>query len=125
MQGAKKGILEESDHIRLSGLLKSQDGAGLEAKFGAKLGRNLANEPLKGQLAEEEFGALLVLPDLPEGDGARMVAVCFLHEACLVCQVGGDLLATHRLPWGFARTIGRRAVRGGSVLAACHNVGSG
>ena len=48
MQGAEKGILEESNHVRLSGLLQSQDGAGLEAKFVAKLGRNFANEPLKG-----------------------------------------------------------------------------
>ena len=81
--------------------------------------RNLPDEPLEGHLAEEKVGALLVLSDLPEGDGAWVVAMCFLARNA--CEGGGDMFAAHRLPWGLARFASDMGkVLDGSVLAACH-----
>jgi len=85
MDGSQVGILEQGDEVSLGGLLKSHDGRGLETQVGlmmvsCALGHgtqgvsqitktnlevlgNLTNETLEGQLADQEFGRLLITPD--------------------------------------------------------------
>jgi hypothetical protein len=41
--------------------------------------RDLTHETLEGQLADEEFGRLLVATDFTEGDRARTEAMRLLH----------------------------------------------
>ena len=43
VDGAKVGVLEEGDEIRLDGLLESTDGRGLEAEIGLEILGNLTN----------------------------------------------------------------------------------
>ena len=52
----------------------------LEAQIGLEVLRNLTNETLEGQLADEKFGALLVTTDLTEIDCSRPVTVSFLDS---------------------------------------------
>mgnify|MGYP003702535581 FL=1 len=81
MDGAQVGVLEEPDEVRLGGLLQRGDGGALEAEVGLEVLRDLADEALEGELADEQLRALLVLADLPERDGARPEPVRLLHAA--------------------------------------------
>ena len=70
MDGAQVGVLEEGDEVCLDGLLKRTDGGALEAQVGLEVLRDLTNQALEGELADEELGRLLVPTDLTESDGA-------------------------------------------------------
>jgi hypothetical protein len=70
VNGAQIGILKESDQVCFRGFLERHDGSCLKPQFILEILCNFTNEALEGQLAEEEVGALLVLADLAEGDGA-------------------------------------------------------
>jgi len=61
---AKVGVLKEADQV--AGLLQSHDGRALEAKVGLVVLRDLTHQPLKGQFADEQLGALLAAMDLAE-----------------------------------------------------------
>jgi hypothetical protein len=73
VDGAQVGVLEKTDEVGLGGLLEGGDRRGLEPQVGLELLSNLADEALKGELADEKLGRLLVAADLAEGDGARAV----------------------------------------------------
>ncbi len=63
-----KTYLKETDNIGLSCLLQSNYSTRLKAEFRAKVLRNLANQPLKRHLSEQQVRRLLVLPDLTQSD---------------------------------------------------------
>ena len=81
MDGAQIGVLEETDEVGLAGLLESHDGGALEPQVGLEVLGDLPDEPLEGELANEELGGLLVAPDLTESDGAGPVTVGLLDAA--------------------------------------------
>jgi len=97
VDGAEVGVLEETDEVRLGSLLKRQHGVALEAEIGLEVLSDLADEALEGELADEQLGGLLVLPDFAESDGTGPVAVGLLHAARggggLASRLGGELLA--------------------------------
>ena len=64
MDGAKVGILEQSNQVSLTCLLKCQHGRGLETQIGLEVLGNLTDQTLEGCLADQKFGGLLVLTDL-------------------------------------------------------------
>jgi len=105
------GVLEEADQVRLGGLLQGEDGRALETQVRLELLRDLADEALEGQLADEELRRLLVAADLAERDRARAVAVGLLDAARrrggLARRLGGELLA--------GRPEQEREERGGST----------
>ena len=70
VDGAKVGVLEESDHVGLSSLLKGKDGGRLESKVGLEIGGNFSDESLEWELSNEELGRLLVLSDHSKSDGS-------------------------------------------------------
>ena len=74
MHGAQVGVFHQADEVSLGGLLQSEDGEALEAEIVANAGGNFAHKALEGQLSDQELGALLVSPDVAEGDGARAVS---------------------------------------------------
>ena len=65
VDGAQVCVLEETHQVRLAGLLKSHHSRALEPQVGLEVLGNLTNEPLEGQLADEQFSGLLV----PRGQG--------------------------------------------------------
>jgi len=75
VDGAQVRVLEESDHVGLSGLLQGKDGGSLEPQVGLEVLGDLPNEALEGELPHEELGALLVASDLAKGDGSGAVPV--------------------------------------------------
>ena len=75
MDGAEVGVLEESDHVSLSGLLESEDGGGLESKISLEIVGNFSDESLEGEFSNEELSRFLESSDLSEGDGTGLESV--------------------------------------------------
>jgi len=78
VDGAQVGVLKQANQVGLGCLLQRQDGGALEAQVRLEVLRNLANQALEGQLADEQLRALLVLANLAarrtqqrEGPSAR------------------------------------------------------
>ena len=96
VDGAKVGVLKESDEVSLSSLLKGHDGGGLEAEIGLEVLGDLTDKTLEGQLADEELSRFLVTTDLTEGDGSGTVTVRLLDSSRgrsgLAGSLGGELL---------------------------------
>ena len=94
---AEVGVLEEPDEVGLGGLLEREHGGALEAEVGLEVLRDLTHEALERELADEQFGGLLVAADLPQRHGSRAVAVGLLDAAGgrrrLARRLGGELLA--------------------------------
>ena len=81
VDGSQVGVFEERDKVSLSGFLESHDSGGLEAEIGLEVLSDFTNQPLEGQLADEEFGGLLVFADLAESDGSRAETMGLLDTA--------------------------------------------
>jgi hypothetical protein len=81
VDGGQVGVLEEPDEVGLGGLLEREDGRRLEAEVGLEVLRDLTDEALEGELADQQVRRLLVLADLTESDGTGAVAVGLLDAA--------------------------------------------
>ena len=115
VDGAQVGVLEQPHQVRLAGLLKkvaneaivdevpffeiyleSTNGSGLEPQVSLEVLSDLPDEPLEGQLADEQLGRLLVTPDLTQSDCTRPVPMWLLHSSGgggrLPGGLGGQLL---------------------------------
>jgi len=111
---AQVGVLEEADQVRLGRLLQGQDGRRLEAQVRLELLRELHDQALERQLADQELRGLLVLADLTERHRARAEAVGLLDATSsrggLAGRLCGQLLAGRLAADGLA----------GSLLGAGH-----
>ena len=56
VDGAQVRVLEQADEVRLGRLLQREDGRRLEAQVGLEVLRDLADEALERELADEELG---------------------------------------------------------------------
>ena len=81
VDGAKVGILEETDEVSLRGLLEGHDGRALEAEVSLEVLSDLTDKTLEGELADEKLGRLLVSSDLTESDGTGPVTMGLLDAA--------------------------------------------
>jgi len=90
-------ILEESNKVCLSGLLKCKNGRSLETEISLEILGDLTDKALEGQLADKKVGGLLVTTDLAKGDGSRAIPVGLLDTSSggggLAGCLGGELLA--------------------------------
>ncbi len=106
VDSAQVGVFEETNKVRLSSLLKSEDGRSLESEIALEVLRDLAHETLEGKLADEQVRRLLVATDLPKRDGSRAVSVGLLDASGggggLASGLGGELLAGGFASGGFA-----------------------
>jgi len=75
VNGAQVGILKETHQVRFRGFLQGEHGRSLEAQVALEILRNLTDQALERQLADEEIGGLLVAADFAESDGTRAVTV--------------------------------------------------
>merc|ERR1719427_659354 len=101
MDSTEVGILEETDQIRLAGLLKSHNGRALEPKVSLEILGNLPDETLEGKLADEQLGRFLVATNLTESDCAGSVSVGLLDSTSSGCGLPGSL-GGQLLPRGFS-----------------------
>ena len=101
VDGAQVGVFKESYKVGLGSFLEGHDGRGLESQVSLEVLGNFTDQTLEGELADEEFSALLVTTDFTESYGTRPVPVGFLDTSCsrggLASCLGGELLA-----WGLA-----------------------
>jgi hypothetical protein len=79
MNCTKVRVLEEANEVSFGGFLESKNSSALESEVGLEILGDLADKSLERELADEEFGGLLVLPDFTEGDGAGAVTVGLLY----------------------------------------------
>ena len=97
VDGAKVGVLEETDQVSFAGFLEGHDGGTLESEFGLEVLGNFPHQTLKWQLADEKFCALLVTTDLTESYSAGPVTMGFLDSpggwGTFPGSLGGQLFA--------------------------------
>lgn len=86
VDSAEVRVLEQARQVRLGGLLHGQDRGTLEAEVCSIGLGNLANEPLKWQLAHQQRARALVLTDLAQSECAGAEASFGLG----VLRIGGD-----------------------------------
>ena len=114
VNGTQVSILEKTNEVRLSGLLKSENGRSLETKVAFEILSDFSNETLKRELADEQVGRLLIPTDFAEGDGSRSVTVGFLDASGGGGRLAGSL-SGELLTGGF--TSGRFS---GGLLGTSH-----
>ena len=73
VDGSQVGVLEQAHQVGLSSLLQGQHGAALEAQVRLEVLGDLTHQALKGQLADQQLRALLVLADLTQSHRSRAV----------------------------------------------------
>lgn len=97
VDGSQVGVLEETDEVSLSGLLKGQDGRSLEAEISLVVLGDLTHKSLERKLADQKLSGLLVSADLTKSHSSRSVSVGLLDTAGgrggLAGSLGGQLLA--------------------------------
>ena len=98
VDGAKVGILEETDKVSLGRLLEGHDGRALEAEVSLEVLGDLADKTLEGELADEKLSGLLVSSDLTESDGAGPVTMGLLDATGSRGGFTGSL-GSQLLPW--------------------------
>lgn len=81
MDRTQIGILKKSDEVSLRRFLKGEDSVALESEISLEILSNLPHQPLEWKLPYQQLGTLLVLSDLPKGDGSWAVAMGLLHSA--------------------------------------------
>jgi hypothetical protein len=101
MDGAKIGVLEKTNEVSLSCLLKGKDSRSLESKISLKVLGDLTHKSLERKLADKKLSGLLVTSDLTKSHSSGAVSVGLLDSTGgwgrLSCCLGGKLL-----PWGLA-----------------------
>jgi len=121
VDGSQVGVLEEGDEVGLSSLLKGHNSRGLEPKIRLEVLSDFPDEPLEGELPDQQLGGLLVLSDFTEGDSSGAEAMRLLDASCrrrscgLPSLLGGELLARSLASSRFAS----------SLLSASHWIESG
>ena len=114
VDGAKVGVLKETDEVSLRRLLEGHDGRALKPEVSLEILGNLTDKTLEWQLADEKLGRFLVSPDLTESNGAWPVTMGLLDTPCGRGRLAGSL-SCQLLPWCFA--TGRFT---GSLLGTSH-----
>jgi histone H3 len=106
VNGAKVGILEQTNQVGLSSFLEGKNGRSLEAKIGLEVLGNLTDKTLERELADEQVGRLLVTTNLTESDSSRTVSVGLLDSTSgrgtLTSGLGGELLTRSLSSGGLA-----------------------
>ena len=101
MDGAQVSILEKTNKVGLSSLLKGKDGRSLESKVGLEVLGDLSDKSLEWKLSDQKLGGLLVSSDLSESDGTWTVSVWLLDSSSGWGRLSGGL-GSKLLSWGLS-----------------------
>jgi len=74
MDGAKVGVLEETNDVGLGSLLEGLEGNGLEAEGVVHVHGDASDKSLEGSSWEEHIGSFLVSLDLSKGNSSWLVS---------------------------------------------------
>ena len=81
VDGAKVGVLEETDHVGFRGLLEGKDSRGLESEVVSELRGNLSDESLEWEFSNEEFSRFLEFSDVSKGNSSWSESVWSLDTS--------------------------------------------
>merc|ERR1739846_224396 len=81
VDGAQVSVLEQTNQVRLTGLLKSSNSSRLESEISFEILSDFSDETLEGKLPDEELSGLLVSPDLTESHSSGPVSVRLLDSS--------------------------------------------
>lgn len=97
VDSAQVGVFEEADQICFAGFLERHYCRTLEAQIGLEVLGDLPYQTLERQLANQQFGTLLITTNFTKSDGSGPVAMGFFHSAGGRCalprSLGGQLLS--------------------------------
>ena len=97
VDGGKVGVLEKTNKVCLSRLLKGKNSRSLETKIGLVVLGYFTNKSLERKLADKKLGRFLVSADLTKSNSSRSVSVGLLNTAGGWCRfascLGGELLS--------------------------------
>ena len=105
VDGAQVGVLKQTNQVSLTGFLQGHNSRALEAEVSLEILGDFSDQPLEGQLPDEQLSALLVTSDFSQSYGSRPVPVWLLHTTgcwcTFPCSLGGQLLAGGLASSGF------------------------
>ena len=81
VDGAKVGVLEETDEVSFRGFLEGHDSRRLESEVVVESTGNFSDESLEWKLSEEEVSGLLISSDFSESDGTWSESVWFFDTS--------------------------------------------
>ncbi len=73
MQTHKLGVLEEANQVNFCCFVQSRQSICLESQFGLDIVGNLSDQSGERQLRDQVVSPLLIVPDLVQCDGPRMI----------------------------------------------------
>ena len=98
VDSSQVGILEKTNKVSLSSLLKSQDGRSLESQVSLEILSDFSDKSLERKLSDQELSRLLVSSDLTKSDGTRSVSVRLLDTTSGWGRLSGSL-GSQLLSW--------------------------
>ena len=101
VDGAQVSILEKTNKVGLSSLLKGKNGRSLESKVGLEVLGDLSDKSLEWKLSDQKLGGLLVSSDLSKSDGTWTVSVWLLDSSSGWGRLSGSL-GSKLLSWGLS-----------------------
>jgi hypothetical protein len=100
MDSAQIGVVKKRDEICFNRLLKCANSRGLKAEVCSEVMRNLTDEALERQPADQKLRRFLVPTDLTKSHSSRLVSVGLLNTAGTGCDFSSSL-GSKILPRGF------------------------
>ena len=102
VDGAKVGVLEETDEVSFRGFLEGHDSRRLESEVVVESTGNFSDESLEWKLSEEEVSGLLISSDFSESDCSWSESVWSFDTTSGSGSFSGSLSGKGLL-WGFSR----------------------
>jgi hypothetical protein len=97
VDGSQVSVLEKTNKVGLSSLLKGQNSARLESQVSLEILSDLSDQSLEWKLTDEELGTLLISSDLTKSDGSWSISVGLLDSSGgrsgLSGSLGSELLS--------------------------------
>ena len=103
MDCAQVGVLEQTNQVRLRGLLECHHGGRLEAEIRFEVLGDLADETLERSLFDQKVRGLLVSADLTHSNSARAITLGLLSTVgSSLASLGSELLTRSLATSGLA-----------------------
>ncbi len=94
-------VFKDANKVCFQSLLEGKNGCALHSQIQLQIGSNLFDKMLEGCLSDQKVSVLLVVTDLTNGDGPRVVTIGFLHaprvSSLLLCSLCCKMMA-----WGLS-----------------------
>uniref|UniRef100_A0A915AQ33 Uncharacterized protein n=1 Tax=Parascaris univalens TaxID=6257 RepID=A0A915AQ33_PARUN len=101
VDGAKVGILEKTNEVRLTGLLERKNCRRLETQICFEILSDLSYKTLEGQFTDKKFRRFLITTNFTQSHRTWAVPMWFLHSSSSRCRLSSRL-SRQLFPWSLA-----------------------